>query len=183
MPAYSPQTPSGASASGLLCLAMIVRDGGQNLAPLLASAQPWVDEIIIGDPQKVAKKMKQGMKKVLNFRREHSDAYYYNWLLKIDSEFQKTFDPTHENMSELELHKDLETHKLAANLRRAFSGIVAGNVKDEGIRAIEKHGLFEISGDKDIMKKMDALLHSFVEQNRMKLPSDIAYNPCYKIIT
>ncbi len=49
MPAYSPQTPSGASSSGLLCLAMIVRDGGQNLAPLLAGAQSWVDEIIIGD--------------------------------------------------------------------------------------------------------------------------------------
>ena len=140
-------------------------------------------EIIIGDPQKVAKKMKQGMKKVRDFRRDHSDAYYYNWLLKIDPEFQETFEPTHENMAELELHKDLETHKLAANLRRAFSGIVAGNVKDDGIRAIEKHGLFKISGDKNIMKKMDALLQSFVEQDRMKLPSDIAYKPCYEIIS
>jgi Flp pilus assembly protein TadD len=28
---------------------MIVRDGGQNLASLLASAHPWVDEIVIGD--------------------------------------------------------------------------------------------------------------------------------------
>ena len=140
-------------------------------------------EIIIGNPEKVAKKMKQGMKKVKDFRREHSDAYYYNWLLKIDPEFQETFEPTHENMAELELHKDLETHKLAANLRRAFSGIVAGNVKDEGIRAIEKHGLFELSGDKNIMKKMDTLLQSFIEQDRMKLPSDIAYKPCYKIVT
>jgi len=33
----------------LLTLAMIVRDGGQNLAPLLAGARPWVDEIVIGD--------------------------------------------------------------------------------------------------------------------------------------
>ncbi len=140
-------------------------------------------KIIIGDPQRVAKKMKQGMKKVRDFRRDHSDAYYYNWLLKIDPEFQETFEPTHENMAELELHKDLETHKLAANLRRAFSGIVAGNVKDDGIRAIEKHGLFKISGDKNIMKKMDALLQSFVEQDRMKLPSDIAYKPCYEIIS
>jgi len=140
-------------------------------------------EIIIGNPEKVAKRMKQGMKKVKDFRREHSDAYYYNWLLKIDPEFQVTFEPTHDNMAELELHKDLETHKLAANLRRAFSGIVAGNVKDEGIRAIEKHGLFELSGDKSIMKKMDTLLQSFVEQDRMKLPSDIAYKPCYKIVT
>ena len=140
-------------------------------------------EIIIGNPEKVAKKMKQGMKKVRDFRREHSDAYYYNWLLKIDPEFQETFDPTHENMAKLELHKDIEKHKLAANLRRAFSGIVAGNVKDEGIRAIEKHGLFKLSGDKEIMGKMDTLLQSFVEQHRMKLPSDIAYKPCYEIIS
>jgi len=140
-------------------------------------------EIIIDDPQKVAQQMKRGMKKVRDFRREHSDAYYYNWLLKIDPEFQTTFEPTHKNMAGLALHKDLETHKLAANLRRAFSGIVAGNVKDEGIRAIEKHGLFELSGDKEIMQKMDTLLQSFVEQDRMKLPSDIAYKPCYKIVT
>ena len=140
-------------------------------------------EIIIGDAEKVAIKMKRGIKKVRDFRRDHSDAYYFNWLLKIDHEFQKPFEPTHENMANLELHKDLPSHILAANLRRAFSGIVSGNVKDEGIRAIEKHGLFEISGDKEIMERMDNLLSSFVAQQRMKLPSDVAYKPCYKIVT
>lgn len=138
-------------------------------------------EIIINDPAKVARKIKKGTHKVKEFRREHSDAYYFNWLLKIDQEFQQPFNPSHENMANLELHKDLETHDLAANLRRAFSGIVAGNVKDEGIRAIEKHGNFKLSGDKEIMLKMDDLLHSFIEQNRMKLPSDVAYKPCYDI--
>jgi len=140
-------------------------------------------EIIIDDPEKVAIKMKQGIKKVRDFRREHSDAYYFNWLLEIDQEFQKPFEPTHENMANLALDKSLPKHILAANLRRAFSGIVSGNVKDDGIRAIEKHGLFEISGDADIMAQMDTLLKSFVVQNRMKLPSDIAYKPCYKIVT
>ncbi len=33
----------------LLSLAMIVRDGGQNLASLLSDASSWVDEIVIGD--------------------------------------------------------------------------------------------------------------------------------------
>ena len=140
-------------------------------------------EIIIDDPEKVAIKMKQGIKKVRDFRREHSDAYYFNWLLEIDQEFQKPFEPTHENMANLALDKSLPKHILAANLRRAFSGIVSGNVKDDGIRAIEKHGLFEISGDADIMAQMDTLLKSFVAQNRMKLPSAIAYKPCYKIVT
>jgi len=138
-------------------------------------------EIIIDNPAKVAKKIKKGTKRVRDFRRQHSDAYYFNWRLKIDKEFQQTFEPTHENMASLELSKDLERHVLAANLRRAFSGIVAGNVKDEGIRAIEKHGLFQLSGDPEIMQKMDDLLKSFIAQDRMKLPSDVAYTPCYEI--
>ncbi|MEE9444568.1 MAG: nucleotide 5'-monophosphate nucleosidase PpnN [Cocleimonas sp.] len=140
-------------------------------------------KIIIDDPEKVAIAMVKGIKKVRDFRREHSDAYYYNWLLEIDKEFQQPFEPTHKNMASLELNMDLPKHVLAANLRRAFSGIVSGNVKDDGIRAIEKHGLFEITGDPDIMARMDTLLKSFVAQDRMKLPSDIAYKPCYKIVT
>ena len=139
-------------------------------------------DIIIDRPEKVAKRIKKGTKKVRDFRRKHSDAYYFNWRLNIDKEFQQTFIPSHENMANLELSKNLETHILAANLRRAFSGIVAGNVKDDGIRAIEKHGNFKISGDHEIMQRMDELLASFVKQDRMKLPSDVTYMPCYEIV-
>ena len=59
--------------------------------------------------------------------------------------------------------------------------MVSGNVKDEGIRAIEKHGLFEIRGDAEIMEPVDRLLASFVEQHRMKLPGK-EYVPCYRVI-
>jgi hypothetical protein len=138
-------------------------------------------KIIIDDPSLVAREIKAGIDQVYNFRREKSDAYYYNWLLKIEHEFQKPFAPTHENMLNLELHKNQERHLLAANLRRAFSGIVAGNVKDEGIRVIEEHGHFEIRGNTDIMDPLDSLLNSFVEQQRMKLPGK-KYTPCYRII-
>ncbi len=137
-------------------------------------------EIIINNPARVASVMQKGMKQVLNYRRKTKDAYYYNWRLKIEHEFQQPFNPTHENMSNLELHTNQKTHLLAANLRRAFSGIVAGNVKDEGIRAIEQHGLFNIHGDPSIMKSMDRLLNTFVLQHRMKLPGS-TYTPCYKI--
>jgi hypothetical protein len=125
--------------------------------------------------------MQEGIKQVRHFRKEKGDAYYFNWLLKIDPVFQKPFVPTHENMSNLALHKNQATHLLAANLRRVFSGIVAGNVKDEGIRAVEQHGHFEIRGDVGIMKLMDDLLASFVSQHRMKLPGK-KYSPCYRII-
>jgi predicted Rossmann-fold nucleotide-binding protein len=138
-------------------------------------------KIIIDDPVAVAREMQDGIKNVRAFRKARGDAYYFNWLLKIDAEFQHPFEPTHANMKGLALHKQQASHLLAANLRRAFSGVVAGNVKDQGIRAIEKHGHFEICGDPDIMHAMDILLTSFVEQSRMKLPGT-AYTPCYKVI-
>lgn len=138
--------------------------------------------IIIDDPTAVARAMAEGMEQVRDFRRATHDAYYFNWRLQVDAEFQKPFAPTHDNMRNLALHQDQEPHRLAANLRRAFSGVVAGNVKDEGIRAIEQHGLFEIRGDRAVMAPMDSLLGSFVEQQRMKLPGT-AYQPCYRVIS
>jgi len=138
-------------------------------------------KVIINDPARVAREMSAGMTEVRDFRRDNSDAFYFNWLLNIEPDFQQPFEPTHENMSNLELHKNQPRHTLAANLRRAFSGIVAGNVKDEGIRAVEEHGLFEIRGDASIMEPVDSLLASFVEQHRMKLPGT-KYVPCYRII-
>lgn len=138
-------------------------------------------KIIIDDPVLVAREMLAGIKQVREFRKEKGDAYYFNWSLKIDQVFQKPFIPTHENMRNLALHKKQDTHLLAADLRRVFSGIVAGNVKDAGIRAIEQYGHFEICGDASIMTLMDSLLASFVEQHRMKLPGK-KYLPCYRII-
>lgn len=138
-------------------------------------------QIIINDPERVAREMLDGIERVRAFRKSTGDAYYFNWLLKIDSAFQQPFAPTHENMANLELHRQQDRHLLAANLRRAFSGIVAGNVKDEGIRAIEERGLFEIRGEKDILEPLDNLLADFVAQQRMKLPGK-QYKPCYRIV-
>lgn len=140
-------------------------------------------KIIIDDPKRVAIEMKEGIQRVTDYRHQTGDAYYYNWMLHIDPEFQHPFVPTHKNMSALKLHKDQDKHVLAAQLRRAFSGIVAGNVKEEGIRLIEKHGKFKIHGDKKIMQAMDELLKMYVAQHRMKLPGSSKYEPCYEIIT
>ncbi len=139
-------------------------------------------KIIINDAARVAREMKAGIQQVREFRRNRGDAYYFNWSLKISLEFQQPFSPTHQNMAKLKLHKNQDCHQLAANLRRVFSGIVAGNVKDQGIRAIEQHGLFEINGDTEIMEPVDQLLSVFVAQQRMKLPGKTAYKPCYRIM-
>jgi hypothetical protein len=140
-------------------------------------------QIIIDDPVAVAREMTEALKNVKLFRRERNDAFHFNWLLKIEESFQRPFDPTHANMSNLQLSRELPAHELAANLRRAFSGIVAGNVKDKGIRLIEEHGPYEIHGDSAVMEPLDKLLQAFVEQHRMKLPGGAAYVPCYRVVT
>lgn len=137
--------------------------------------------IIIDEPDTVAREMVAGVRQVREFRKNTDDAYYFNWQLRISEDFQQPFIPTHENMRNLDLQKDQPDHLLAANLRRVFSGIVAGNVKEEGIRAIEEHGVFELDGDLAIMQPVDELLASFAAQNRMKLPGK-AYHPCYRIL-
>lgn len=138
--------------------------------------------IIIDDPVAVARYMEREVAKVHNFRRESNEPLYYNWQLKIDHSLQLPFDPTHENMADLKLTRTRKPHQLAADLRRAFSGIVAGNVKKEGIQAIEEHGLFQLCGDQEIMQPLDELLRAFVSQQRMKIPSDQEYIPCYTLL-
>ena len=140
-------------------------------------------QIIINDPEQVAQTMKSGVVQVKNYRTEYKDAYYFNWLLQIQPEFQQPFIPSHDNMAALHLYRDQPKHLLAANLRRAFSGIVAGNVKPETIISVRQKGPFQINGEKEIMLALDRLLASFVEQRRMKLPGTTSYSPCYRIVS
>ncbi|WP_406819077.1 nucleotide 5'-monophosphate nucleosidase PpnN [Pseudomonas sp. KnCO4] len=149
----------------------------------LGEAAHRLYQIIIDDPAEVARHMVEGLKEVKQFRRERNDAFHFNWLLKIEESFQRPFDPTHQAMADLDLRRDLPAHELAANLRRAFSGIVAGNVKDKGIRLIEEHGPYQIRGDQAVLDPLGRLLQAFVDQHRMKLPGGAAYVPCYQVVT
>lgn len=137
--------------------------------------------IVVEDAPAVARHLVEGVDKVRDFRRAHSDSYNFNWLLHVRPEFQMPFEVTHESMRKLRLHRDQPVHELAADLRRAFSGIVAGNVKEYGIAAIERHGPFELVGDPEVMKVLDELLASFVARQRMKLPGSV-YKPCYRLV-
>lgn len=139
-------------------------------------------QIIIDDAPLVAQLIKKSMHRVKEYRRAIGDAYSFNWTLKIDEDFQTPFIPNHENMANLVLHHDQPKEQLASNLRRVFSGIVGGNVKDEGIKSIDEHGPFLLTGEKDLMQRVDKLLKSFIDQGRMKLPGTV-YTPCYKIKT
>ena len=138
-------------------------------------------QVIIDDPPGVARAMVQGLAQVRDYRRRQSDSYGFNWLLNIPLEFQLPFEVTHETMRALRLARDQPVHERAANLRRVFSGIVAGNIKEYGISAIERYGPFELCGEPSIMEQLDRLLRSFVAQRRMKF-TGAEYTPCYRLV-
>lgn len=138
-------------------------------------------DLIVGDPGMVAMRMKDHVDAVLSLRGETDESFSFNWVLRTPLDSQRPFETTHANMAALALHRDQPVHQLAANLRRAFSGIVAGNVKEGGMRLVEKHGPFELRGDPAIMQALDQLLRSFVAQGRMRLPGR-NYVPSYRVI-
>jgi hypothetical protein len=149
-------------------------------ATLGAAAQQRY-QIIVDDPPAVARAMIRGMEEVRAWRRHAKDSYNFNWLLRIPLEFQLPFEVTHDSMRLLRLESGQPPHALAANLRRAFSGIVTGNVKENGVRAIERFGPFELKADKRLVGALDSLLAAFVDQKRMKI-ADGHYKPCYRLV-
>ena len=138
-------------------------------------------QIIIQDPSAVAIASKAQINNVLEHRQKIGDAYHYNWQLHIEDDFQHPFIPTHDNMANLILDSSLSTATLASNLRKAMSGIVAGNVKTFGLEQIRLHGPDKLKAQTKMLDKLDVLLRSFVAQNRMKLPGSKAYQPCYTV--
>lgn len=150
-------------------------------ATLGAAAQQRY-KIVIDDPGYVGRAMRDGLDKVRAFRRTHGDAYYFNWRLKIDHEFQKPFAATHDSMRDLDIAEHQPAHELAVSLRRVFSGIVSGNVREDTIAMVERDGPFEIRGADRYMGLLDRLLEAFVAQGRMKLARE-SYVPCYRVIS
>ena len=105
-------------------------------------------QIIVGDAPAVATWVAGNVQRVRDFRHAHNDAYYFNWRLRVDSVFQQPFVATHASMAGLQLSRDLPPAELAANLRRAFSGVVSGNIREDGIRARSSSTVPSRSGEK-----------------------------------
>jgi len=133
--------------------------------------------IIIGNAAEVGQVMGRAIRDVRRQRRRDGDAYYYNWLLGVPVAHQAPFEVNHATVAALTLSRDLPAHELAVNLRRAFSAIVTGNVKDQGIRMIRRNGPFELHADTSLIAALDRLLQQFVAQGRMKLAG--RYDPCF----
>ena len=138
-------------------------------------------EIIIGDAASVARRAKECVDEQRKHRLSLGASYGFNWELYISSDLQAPFIPNHQNMADLRLESSVSSQQLASNLRKAYSRIVAGNVKSHGVAQIKEHGPFQITGEPEIMQRMEALLASFVEQKRMKIDYS-NYTPCWEIV-
>ncbi len=138
-------------------------------------------EIICGDPVAVARRMKRSIRAVRQYRADQRESFSFNWGLVVPEALQAPFDPTHENMAALQLHRDQPLHSLISELRRAFSGIVAGNVKDFGVRAVEARGPYQLRGDPAVVSALGELLADFVADGRMKLDA-ANYVPCFEFV-
>ncbi|HYQ29568.1 MAG TPA: pyrimidine/purine nucleotide monophosphate nucleosidase domain-containing protein, partial [Polyangiaceae bacterium] len=136
-------------------------------------------EIITDSPAAVARAAVAGYQAAAKRRFERQEPMYYHSELVIDAELQRPFVPTHESMASLRLHRDQEGFVLARELRKLFSGIVAGNIKQPTVNRIKQFGPFEITAAPAITEPIDRLLNSFVEQGRMKISGD--YQPCYRV--
>jgi hypothetical protein len=137
-------------------------------------------EIVVDDAYEVAERMREGLERVTEHRKATGEAYHFDWQLRIPLALQQTFEPTHANMRALNLSRRQQDYELAAQLRCALSGIVAGNVKEPGIRAIEEHGPFELHGEPEVIEALDELLEAFVAQRRMKINHE-DYVPCFRL--
>ncbi|MEZ5503549.1 MAG: nucleotide 5'-monophosphate nucleosidase PpnN [Halioglobus sp.] len=138
--------------------------------------------VILGSQETVGRTVRAAVDEVHARRRSAGQAYYFNWELQIPPDLQEPFMPTHERMAALQLHADLPKHELASNLRCAFSGLVAGNVKTFGMEQVRLHGPYKLSGEGTFLSSMDRLLQVLVREKRMKLGESAAdYKPCYQL--
>lgn len=136
-------------------------------------------QIVIDDPCAVARAAVAAHKSAIERRRQREEPFYYHSELWIDSELKRRFVPTHESMKALRLDRSQGGHLLAMELRRLFSGIVAGNIKEPTVELVRKHGPFEIYADGSMARSLDQLLARFVKQGRMKIKGE--YKPCYRV--
>lgn len=139
-------------------------------------------QVIIDDPVRVAREMKAGMEHVEQWRRDQGEHLHFNRRLVVDPMFQTPFVPDHAGVRALNLDLGQPTHLLAANMRRMFSALVAGNVKADGIARIREHGPYEIQAPAELMTRLDRLLTRFVAQKRMRIGDGADYQPCYRLI-
>ena len=133
----------------------------------------------MGDPVKTATELNKGLLEVKASRESLANAYYFNRSLHIPPVFQEGFTPSHQAGAMLHVERSEDVSAFAAALRRFFSCVVWGNVKPDGVAAVEALGPFPVSGDSEVLRAVDELIRAFGKQGRMRLVGE--YTPVYRL--
>ena len=134
---------------------------------------------MVGNAESVAQEMNRGLLQVKRHRDRYQDSYYFNTSLHVPFALQQPFTATHQDVAAQSLDSELPPSELAFRLRRIFSAIVSGNVRPEGIAAVEEKGPFTIKGDRELLNTLGKILDSMADQKRMKRSG--SYNPSWII--
>lgn len=135
--------------------------------------------IMVGNAESVAQEMNRGLLQVKRHRDRYQYSYYFNTSLHVPFALQRPFIATHTDVEAQSLDSELPPSELAFRLRRIFSAIVSGNVRPDGIAAVEEKGPFTIKGDQVLLDSLGELLGSMADQKRMKRNG--SYHPSWVI--
>ena len=147
----------------------------------LGSAAQERYSIVVDDPEAVAQQLASPTAYAGQAGKDLDGGHSFNRRIDIPFELQQPFEVTHESMAALELHRDQPVEKLAVQLRRVFSGIGTGNVREMGVRSVRDKGPFVLHGERDMLAALDRLLADFANQRRMASLDSTGYVPCYEI--
>jgi predicted Rossmann-fold nucleotide-binding protein len=141
---------------------------------------PEVDRayrLIVGNPEQVVLEVNKGLLAVKIHRDKRRESYYFNTGLHVPFLLQEPFVADHRTVARTVLKSGQTPWERGALLRRIFSAVVSGNVRPEGIRAVEAEGPFRLRGDRPLISAVDGLLTELAAQGRMSKSG--AYRPSY----
>jgi predicted Rossmann-fold nucleotide-binding protein len=135
------------------------------------------------DPRRIADELYEEMRE--NYKRgkkaEHDNGIPYfplwDWDVYFPERLQKPLEIKKDFIESLTFSRKSSMTELFFSLRSLSSAIVECNVRDRDF--IKRNGLFELKGDKSILRKVDKLFQAFAEAGRM---GGRSYECPYKII-
>jgi predicted Rossmann-fold nucleotide-binding protein len=133
--------------------------------------------LIVGDPEQTVLEINKGLLAVKIHRDRRREAYYFNTGLHVPFLVQEPFTADHETVARTVLESGQSPSQRAGLLRRVFSAVVSGNVRPEGIKAVEAQGPFRLRGDRALVSAVDGLLSELAAQGRMSKSGP--YRPSY----
>ena len=137
-------------------------------------------EIICGDGCG-GEKPENGIKKVREYRMAQQESFSYNWGWPYRTTRSSPSNPTLRQYGGTEAPSAAAGARVGGGTTPRLFGIVAGNIKEVGIRAVEEHGPTNCRRHGRGIASAACSPRSS-SRGRMKLDSS-NYTPCFKLVS